>query len=75
MRGLLIPTLMTMVLNLLYTFVALWLGVIMLKLVDKHIYPKINFEEEVKQGNVAVSVVVAALILFIAIVVSSGLRG
>jgi uncharacterized membrane protein YjfL (UPF0719 family) len=75
MKGMMIPMVMTMILNLIYTVLAFLLGVMMLKLMDVHVFKKVDFEEEIKKGNMAVAVLVAAILLFIAIVVSAGLKG
>ena len=75
MKGIMLPMIMTMIVNLIYTVVALGLGICVLQLTDRFIFKKVNFEDEIKKGNMAAAVVVSAAIIFIAIVVSSGLKG
>ena len=73
--GMMIPMIMTMIVNLIYTILAIGLAVFAVRLVDKKVFTKIDFQEEIKKGNLAAAVLLAAMLIFIAVVVSSGLRG
>lgn len=70
-----IPMIMTMVVNLMYTIVAIGLAILTVRLVDEKVFTKIDFQEEIKKGNLAAAVLLGALLIFIGIVVSSGLKG
>jgi uncharacterized membrane protein YjfL (UPF0719 family) len=69
------PMIMTMVVNLIYTVLAIGLAIFTVRLVDEKVFTKIDFQEEIKKGNLAAAVLLGALLIFIAIVVSSGLKG
>jgi uncharacterized membrane protein YjfL (UPF0719 family) len=73
--GMTIPMIMTMVVNLIYTVLALGLAVFAVRLIDEKVFTKIDFQEEIKKGNLAAAVLIAAMLIFIAIVVSAGLKG
>ena len=73
--GMMIPMIMTMLVNLIYTILAIGLAVFAVRLVDEKVFTKIDFQEEIKRGNLAAAVLLGAMLLFIAIVVSSGLKG
>lgn len=73
--GMTIPMVMTMLINLIYTVLAIGLAVFAVRLVDEKVFTKIDFQEEIKRGNLAAAVLLAAMMIFIAIVVSSGLKG
>ncbi|HPN55430.1 MAG TPA: DUF350 domain-containing protein [Candidatus Omnitrophota bacterium] len=70
-----IPMIMTLVINLIYTVLAIGLAVFAVRLIDEKVFTKIDFQEEIKKGNLAAAVLIAALLIFIAIVVSAGLKG
>ncbi|MEI7998374.1 MAG: DUF350 domain-containing protein [Candidatus Omnitrophota bacterium] len=73
--GMMIPMMMTMLLNLIYTVLAIGLAVFAVRMVDDKVFTKIDFQEEIKKGNLAAAILLAAMLLFVAIVVSSGLKG
>ena len=73
--GMTIPMIMTMIVNLIYTVLAIGLAVFAVRMVDEKVFTKIDFQEEIKKGNLAAAVLLAAMLIFIAIVVSSGLKG
>ena len=73
--GMMIPMSMAMVINLIYTILAIGLAVFAVRMVDEKVFTKIDFQEEIKKGNLAAAVLLAAMLIFIAIVVSSGLKG
>ena len=61
--------------NLLYTVLALFVGVASLKLVDKKLLKELDIEEELKKGNLAVAIFASTILLFVALIVSFGLKG
>ena len=62
---------------ILVNFVYAALGVVMMyisyKVFDK-LTPKVDFEEELKKGNVAVAIFIAAIFLSIAFIISGSLK-
>ncbi len=61
--------------NLLYTLVALFLGVQALLFIDRKLMKEISFEEELKKGNLAVSIFASSILLFVALIVTFGFKG
>lgn len=72
---LLLATLINLGTNLIYTLVALALGVSALLFIDRKLLHKIDIEEELKKGNIAVAIFASTILLFVALIVSFGLRG
>lgn len=68
-------TLFNFSVNVAYTVAALLIGIWALKLVDKFLLKKIDIEDELKQNNIAVAIFASAILIFVAIVVSLGMRG
>lgn len=62
-----------MFINLGYAVVSLFIGVVALVLIDKLIFRKIDFIEEIKRGNIAVAIFQSVILLFIGIVVSAAM--
>ena len=71
----LFATLFNLGINLLYTVLALILGVIALILIDKALLKKIQIENELKKGNIAIAIFASTILIFIALIVSFGLKG
>lgn len=71
----LLATLFNISVNLLYTVVALVVAVLALKFVDKKLLEKIDIEEELKKNNIAVAIFASTILLFVALIVSFGLKG
>ena len=61
--------------NLLYTVLALGVGVYALLWIDKKLLKSVNIEEELKKGNMAIAVFSSTVLLFVALIVSFGLKG
>jgi uncharacterized membrane protein YjfL (UPF0719 family) len=59
--------------NLAYAAVAILVGIAALRLVDLMLFKKIDFEEEVKKGNLAAGIFGAALIIFVGLLISRAL--
>ena len=70
----LISTLFNFTINLLYTIAALLIAVFSLKVIDKLLLRKLDIEDELKQNNMAVAIFASAILVFVAIIVSVGLR-
>ncbi len=65
----------TFLLNITYTMCALFIGLIAIKFADSKLLKSVNLEEEIKRGNVAAAIFASTLLVFVAIIVSSGLKG
>lgn len=61
--------------NLLYTILALFVGVYALLLIDRKLLKNVDLEEELKKGNLAVAVFASTILIFIAIMIAFGFRG
>ena len=59
--------------NLIYAVVAFLIGVAALRLADKWLFKKLDFEEEIKKGNIAAAIFGGALIIFIGMMISHAL--
>ena len=70
-----IATLFNLIMNLVYTIVALFIVILALKIIDKKLLTSIEIEQELKNNNMAVAVFSATILLFVALIVSFGLKG
>lgn len=70
-----VGTLFNLGINLLYTIIALLLGVVALKFVDKQLLKDVDIQQQLQNGNLAVSIFASTILLFVAIIVSFGLKG
>jgi len=61
--GMTMPMIMTMVVNLIYTVLAIGLAVFTVRLVDEKVFTKIDFQEEIKKGNLTAAVLLTKNIL------------
>ena len=68
-------SIINLVINLSYTIVALLVGVYSLLWVDKKLLKSVDIEEEMKKGNIAVSIFASTILIFVAIIVAFGFRG
>ena len=64
----------TMGLNLAYAVVAVLIGLIALKFMDRLLFPDIDFMAEIKRGNIAAALFFGMILLFLALVLSSAVR-
>ena len=70
-----IATLFNLGINLLYTLLALTLAMAALTVVDKKLLKNIDIEKELQKGNMAIAVFASMILLFVALIVSFGLKG
>lgn len=70
-----ISTAVSLVINLFYTILALIIGIAGLKFVDYKLLKSIDLEDEIKNGNLAASIFASTILIFVAIIVSFGLKG
>ncbi len=73
-RVLLTANLWTMALNLTYAVVAMMIGLVAVKFVDKLVFPEINMIAEIKKGNIAAAIFAGMGLVFLALVLSSAVR-
>lgn len=57
-------------LNLVYAVITLVVSVFALVLIDKFVFTKIDFIEEIKKGNIAASIFQSTILIFIGLVVA-----
>jgi len=70
-----ISTAVSLVINLFYTILALIIGIAGLKFVDYKLLKSIDLEDEIKKGNLAASIFASTILIFVAVIVSFGLKG
>ena len=68
-------TLFNLGINLLYTVVALLLAVAALTWVDRKLLRDVDIQKQLQAGNVAVAIFASTILLFVAMIVSFGLKG
>lgn len=56
--------------NLVYALITLIVSVFALVIIDRFIFTKIDFIEEIKKGNIAASIFQSTLLIFIGLVVA-----
>ena len=71
----LLSTLIQLGINLLYTLFALLVGVIALKIVDNLLLKDVDIQKQLQDGNMAVAVFASTILIFVALIVSFGLKG
>ena len=72
--ALLTANLWTMGLNLTYALVAMLIGLVAVKFVDRLVFPEINMIAEIKKGNIAAAIFAGMGLVFLALVLSSAVR-
>jgi len=73
--GFFIATLFNLFMNIFYTLIALVVGLIALHVVDRQLLKSLDIQEELKNNNMAVAVFSSTVLLFVALIVSFGLKG
>lgn len=68
-------TMFNLGMNLAYTILALFIGVAALVVIDKKLLKSTEVEKELKEGNVAIAIFSSTVLLFVALIVSFGLKG
>jgi len=68
-------TLFNLGMNLVYTVLALILGVAALVVIDRKLLKSTEVEKELKEGNIAIAIFSSTVLLFVALIVSFGLKG
>ncbi|GAA6137155.1 hypothetical protein NBRC116583_09020 [Arenicella sp. 4NH20-0111] len=70
-----LSTLIQLGINLIYTLFALLIGVIALKIVDNVLLKDVDIQKQLQNGNMAVAVFASTILIFVALIVSFGLKG
>ncbi len=70
-----ISTAVSLVINLIYTILALIIGIAGLKFVDYKLLKSVDLEDEIKKGNLAAAIFASTILVFVAVIVSFGLKG
>ena len=60
--------------NLIYTVLAIFIGIIALKYVDRWLLKSIDLEVEIKKGNIAAAIFASTILMFIAIIIAFSLK-
>ena len=68
--GSLEQTLTFLGINLIYALITLLVSVFALVIIDKYVFTKIDFIDEIKKGNVAASIFQSTILIFIGLVVA-----
>lgn len=68
-------TLFNLGMNLAYTILALIVGVAALVVIDRKLLKSTEVEKELKEGNIAIAIFSSTVLLFVALIVSFGLKG
>ncbi len=66
-------TWLNLIVNLVYALVAVVVGVLAVWLIDRFLYPKVDFQEEINKGNVAAAIFAAAMLLFVALLLMTAM--
>ncbi len=56
--------------NLAYALITLFVSVLALVIIDKYVFTKIDFIEEIKKGNIAASIFQSTILIFIGLVIA-----
>lgn len=67
-------SLANLLLSIAYTVVSLFCGVYAIKLIDRYLLKKVDIEDELKKNNLSVAIFASSLLVFVAIIISFGLR-
>jgi len=67
-------SLINLSINLIYTLVALFVGIKALIIVDEKLLKGVNIQEEIKNGNIAVSLFASSILIFVAVIVTFGFK-
>jgi hypothetical protein len=73
--GFFLATFFNLLMNLAYTIIALFIGILTLKIIDKKLLKTVDIEQELKSNNMAVAVFSSTILLFVALIISFGLKG
>ena len=67
-------TITFLLINLGYAILALIVSIVALLLIDKYLFTRIDFIDEIKNGNLAAGIFYSVILLFIGLVVATALN-
>mgnify|MGYP006106180143 FL=1 len=67
-------TIFNLSVNMVYAALSVVVGVAALVFIDRKLFKKLDFQEEIKNGNIAAAILASTILIFIAIVMSFGLK-
>ena len=68
-------TLFNLGINILYTILAIIVAMVALVVIDKKLLKHVDIEQELKNGNIAVAIFASTILVFVALIISFGLKG
>ena len=66
--------LLSLAINIVFAIVALFVSFFCIRFLDQRFLKKIDIEEELRKGNVAVAIFASSILLFVAMIIDSGVR-
>lgn len=63
-----------LVINLSYTIISLFIAVFALVLIDKKLLKDVDIQQELKNNNIAVAIFASTILIFVALIISFGLK-
>jgi hypothetical protein len=70
-----LATLFNLSVNIIFTLIALGVGVGALRVIDQYLLKSVDIEKELKANNLAVAIFASTVLIFVALIVSFGLKG
>jgi cytosine/uracil/thiamine/allantoin permease len=70
-----LATLFNLSVNIIFTLIALLVGVGALRVIDQYLLKSVDIEKELKANNLAVAIFASTVLIFVALIVSFGLKG
>ena len=70
-----VATLFNLSVNIIFTLIALGVGVGALRVIDAYLLKSVDIEKELKANNLAVAIFSSTVLIFVAMIVSFGLKG
>ena len=63
-----------LIINLSYTIISLFIAVFALVLIDKKLMKDVDIQQELKNNNIAVAIFASTILIFVALIISFGLK-
>jgi uncharacterized membrane protein YjfL (UPF0719 family) len=68
-------TLFNLSINIVYAVISLVVAILALGFVDRVLLTKVDIQQELKNNNVSVAIAASSILLFVALIISFGLKG
>jgi uncharacterized membrane protein YjfL (UPF0719 family) len=68
-------TLFNLSINIIYAVISLVVAILALGFVDRVLLTKVDIQQELKNNNVSVAIAASSILLFVALIISFGLKG